>query len=174
LKEKRKFLIKANIKDNDGRVKLLSKEQELEIEWVDSFDEKEGILNPGEVETYTRFDGTKGVCRKSQGEIVQFEEGEKKYEILVKFAMKKGFFKDRLSSLEFEPKQPDFSIHYVREEGGGERHELFDDGGKGSGGSVNPSYQRSGGRILLIIGVIAAFLIGGIVAFMLWKKKPKK
>jgi len=116
------------------------------------------------VETYTRFDGTKGVCRKSQGEIVQFEEGEKKYEILVKFAMKKGFFKDRLSSLEFEPKQPDFSIHYVREGGG--RHELFDDGERGSGGSVNPAYQRSGGRIL-IIGVITAFLIGGIVAFML-------
>ena len=154
--EVRNFLIKITIKVNEtSQTKRLSKKIDLKIDWKE---DDRGYLNPY-WKKYITMDGKhepKWDCWESRGEVIQFEENGKKYDILVKFTVKKGWFKDEVSIEGFCPASSEsfFSVcGSVYDVNDREKYAII------------PTQKRWKGYVL-----VSFFVIVGVVFVWLYKK----
>lgn len=168
-KENRSFFLKVKIEDADGQIKELSKNQDFEIEW----EEKEGILNPGELITYTDSDGKQRSFRPSKGQEVEFEKDGKSYRLIVKIdRVKKRWFKDEVNHWGFEPVSgSDFDV--LMEKSGETHQKNWYQFTKTlpSYNSIESTQWRSTGFYAILIDTLV--ILGLAAVYVIYKKKTK-
>jgi len=167
--KKHSFLLKVKIEDSDGQIKELSKVQDFEIEW----EEKEGILNPGELVTYN-LDGKPCSYRPSKGQEVEFEKDGKTYRLIVKISrVKKRWFKDEVVGWGFEPVPgSDFDIH-MGKVGEVQEKKWYQFTKKlPSYSSIEATQWNSTG--FYAISIDALFILGLAVIYVVYRKKSKQ
>lgn len=160
IKEKRIFFIKVLIKDNDGKIKMLKKEQEMEIEWRGGTGKLGGF----------KFGGL------SEGEkvkIIRFQDSGKNYDVAIGWLhAQKGWFGDKITVYKAEPvpinafkiiKQSDKIGPKSRwqESQGIKRHCI-----------IKNHQRRRQGKIM--IGILFFLTTIAIFMFIAWKIKKRK
>ena len=168
------FYIKTYIKDKSNQIKELKKRVGLKIYWkTNKWGTTRGLLNP-EWYKYIRQDGRHDPEMdgwKGKGKVIQFEKDGQKYDILVEFTVKKGWFRDSVMDKSFSVFPSDYSnartpdspftcgTGYDRDVKNQMKH------------SVIPAKRRKEGYILggIIVVLITAFLF-----FIVWKKWKKE
>ncbi|KLL03445.1 MAG: hypothetical protein MRECE_16c004 [Mycoplasmataceae bacterium CE_OT135] len=139
-KEIRTFFLKLKIKDSDGKIKKLSKKQDLEIVWTKG----EGKFS--KLET--------GSPPGGEVQIVSFWKDGKKYDLAIgRLLVFKGWFGDKVSSIyEIEP-VPEKSFTIIVD-----KEDLF------SGLEMRNYQWRKQGKVL--VGILIALVILWCAAFL--------
>ena len=143
-KEKREFLVQVSVKrKKTGSLYNLKRYVEIELEWQGN----KGVL--AEQEKIISFMNEDGVSEEGG----YFSYNFRLTKLEVERNWKKDFFKDHVKSWELEPIQDNESIKIITY----------------WGTRVDPTQYRARG--FLIVGTAFLLLVGGILAWFLWKKK---
>ena len=148
------FLVKVKIKDRQGEIHKLSKGVSLEITW----------------------NGNKGKGKK-EGKIIKFEENGKEFPILVKIE-KISRNKNRVNNPTIYSLSPvegnDFDLEYDQEsqkQGWRKKQEKQWNVVEISQGKI---WWKEYPFLIPVIGIAFLLLMGGILAWWLWRKKKQK
>ena len=157
------FRITVSVKDKESKqIKKLTKQVNLKIDWRG----KRGFLNP-EWKKYIRVDGRhdpKMDSWESRGEVIRFEKDGKKYDILVKFDIKRGWFSDKVEVKGFKAYPP--SAPFVTSNISDDRER------KQMEYAIIPTYQRKEGPTLVKLVVVV--IIVAVILFAWWRYKKDK
>lgn len=164
IKETRIFLIKVLIKDKNGKVKMLKKEQELEIVWE------------GGRGKFRDFEFG-GLPEGEKVKIIRFQDGGENYNVAIGWLQaQKGWFGDKITAYRAEPVPIDaFTIIKHRREDEVRHGKTLwqkDISSEGIGRHCQiENYQwRQQGKIMVWTFVFLVFLLGILLWIIAWKK----